>query len=766
MGVISSKITVNDAMSPALKSMSSALNIVISNFEQLQKASGRAVDTSSIQAARNYLNQAEIGFNQVEEEIKNVNNQQERLNQNLSNGVNPAKAFVQGMLGLSVVQKTLSLITSGIDNAIRRYDTLNNYTSIMGNLGVDAGSAEMSKQMLSEGLKGLPTTLDSAVSSVQRFTSANGNIKASTNMFLALNNALLAGGTSAETQASALEQISQAYSKGKPDQMEWKAMLNAMPAQITQIAKAMNTTATQLGEDLRSGKVSMGEFFETIQRLNNEGVDGMASFAEQAKDATKGIGTSLANMYSAVTRGITTMIKIINTSMEKAGLGAISDNISNFGSSLENVLNKAGAFIGNMITLLEPMFNLIRNIGSFIVDNWSLIAPIITGIAVAVGLYNVALSAHAMWVGISTAAEWLHSIAIYAQAKALLANINMTLLATSTEYALAVATAQATVAQTGFNAALLACPLTWIIIAIIAIIALIFAVVAAINKVTGSSTSAIGLITGALYVAGAIIKNQFLALLELVFAIIEWFYNGWAAFANFFANVFNDPIGSIIHLFGDLGDRVLGVIQKIAEAIDFVFGSNLASTVSGWRNSLKSLVDGAVQKYGNGQYEEVYEKLDIDTWLSDVGINLERSEYGKAWDSGYDWGSNFQDNLSNMFNFNDLTSNLPDTTAWNQMNDTANALNDAANSGAGNAGKVANNTQDISNKLDATEEDLKYLRDLAEQEIINRFTTAEIKIDMTNNNSINSGMDIDGVVSTLEEKLQESMQVAAEGYHY
>ena len=273
---------------------------------------------------------------QLKKEISSVQSNLSGLSNNANKfSTSMTKSFLKSNLIMKTVSLGISSIRSNLDSAIKRADTINNFSKVMGNLGITADDADDSIKRLSDKLTGLPTTLDSAVSAVQKFTSANGNVQASTDMFLALNNAILAGGANTQIQASALEQLSQAYAKGKPDMMEWRTAMTAMPAQLKQVAIAMGyANASQLGEELRNGNVSMNEFMQTIHKLNTEGVKGFASFEEQAKGATGGIQTSITNVKTALTRGIADIINAIGRS-----------NIAGFFQNVAKAINNAVPYV-------------------------------------------------------------------------------------------------------------------------------------------------------------------------------------------------------------------------------------------------------------------------------------------------------------------------------------------------------------------------------------------------------------------------------------
>ena len=735
MSSISTAIELTDRMSYPLHSITSALDSTLNVFEDFKSSLGSTFDDSKINSARISIDEANASIKAMEDNIRKTNNENDKMPKKFDAANISAKSLLQTLMGFSVIQKIGGIISNQFGNAIDRLDTMNNYPKVMSNLGISTDQAKASIKMLSENLKGLPTTLNDAVSSVQNLTSVNGSVGKSTKMFLALNNAILAGGGSTQVQQSALEQLSQAYAKGKPDMMEWRTAMTAMPAQLKQVAQAMGfVNANALGESLRSGKTSMDKFMDTFIQLNEKGANGFQSFEEQARNSTGGFATSIANMKSAVTRGITSLIESINAGLTKAGFGTIQSNIQNLGSGIEKMLSMVGNAASNMISFLSPAINLIQQVAEFIGNNWTIIEPIILGVASALAVYYGAqLAANA----ISAISSGIHIAMAAAQM--------MHAAATGT---LTAATAAEIAAQNGLNAALYACPLVWILIIIIAVIAAIYAVVAAINKITGSSISATGVIVGALTTAVAFIWNLFLGLLDLVLGVINAMVNPWISFANFFANLFNDPIGAIVHLFGDFADSILGVIESIAKALDKVFGSNLAGAVQGWRSGLSGMVEKVANQYGNGSYEKVAEELN----LSSESLGLKRWEYGDAWNTGYNWGQGIENSIGNLGN--SLKSTVDDTMSSLNMDSIPT-----------NAATTANNTGKINDTLQVSEEDLKYLRDLAETETINRFTTAEITVEMTNNNNINNEMDIDGVVDHLANGVNEAMEKAAEGVH-
>lgn len=275
---------------------------------------------------------AKSELNSVKNEVTGLKNHVDKVTGSIGNSFKSIRNIVAGLGIASLIKST---ILGNVDAAIKRVDTLSNYSRVMSNLGVGSVQANASIQKLSNKLIGLPTTLDDASGAVQRFTSVNSNISRSTDMFLALNNAILAGGASSEIQKSALEQLSQSYAKGKPDMFEWRSAMTAMPAQMKQVAEAMGfVNASALGEALRNGTVSMDQFMNTLMQLNTQGINGYQSFEEQARNATGGIFTSIANMRTAIVRCMSEVMNTIGQS-----------NIAGFFTNIAKAINSCVPYV-------------------------------------------------------------------------------------------------------------------------------------------------------------------------------------------------------------------------------------------------------------------------------------------------------------------------------------------------------------------------------------------------------------------------------------
>lgn len=263
------------------------------------------------------------------------------------------------------------------------------------------------------------------------------------------------------------------------------------------------------------------------------------------------------------------------------------------------------------------------------------------------------------------------------------------------------------------------------------------------------------------YAMAAVLYNVVGAAWELILGFLEIVWNAYAAFANFLGNLFNDPIAAVVGLFIDMADVVLGVLETIASGIDFIFGSNLSGTISGWRSSMKGWYDTTftpevfVEDFDKSQFQ-------MDRWSYSDAIS-QGAEVGAGIRDSIDGAlSNLTSGLDGLFNGNTVDLGVDTGNLAGVDLSGFDLLGDAADS----AGKTAKNTGDMAKSMELTEEDLKYLRQIAEMEAINKFTTAEIKVEMTNNNTMNNMGDLDGIVTHLSTVLKEELNVVARGVHY
>lgn len=387
--------------------------------------------------------------------------------------------------------------------------------------------------------------------------------------------------------------------------------------------------------------------------------------------------------------------------------------------------------MATLANILLNVFEIAASVGAFIGDNWSIIAPIIYGVISALGAYLAIMGIVNAITAISAAID-----ATKAAADALAAG----------------QTFLWTVQQYGLNAALAACPITWIIVLIIALIAIIFAVCNAIAKMTGIANSGFGVITGGVNVVIQFFKNLGLTVANIALGI----GNAIAALASNMMTAFHNAICSVQSWFYNLLSTALSVIEGICSALNKL--PFVEFDYSGISSAADDYAAKASEAAGNKEdyqsisdaFNEGFTTFDAfqDGWASD------------AFNAGAAWGDGIADKVSN-FSLSDVfgQTDIPN------VGDYTSGFNDAiANSGVGDSiGNIDDNTGKIKDSLDVTEEDLKYLRDIAEQESINRFTTAEVTINQTNNNNVSSDTDLDGFITALDDAMGEAIDEVTNG---
>lgn len=710
MATIRTAIALYDGVTSPLRSMQKAMGIVLNSFESMQRASSNAVDVSAIQEAREELARAETAFDSIEQNIRDANDQQQRFNRSIRDGSSAADELWQKMKGIAATVGGMI----GLKQALGTSDQLTQTNARLNNALIkfdDGGSIEeLEAKVMASAQRSRAYYMDTAAAVAKLGTNARD---AFTNMdeviaFSELvNKSFVIGGAGAQEQSAAMLQLTQAMASGVLRGEELNSIFENAPGIIQSIAKYLDVPIGQIRTMASEGQI-------TADIVKNAMFEAAGDIERNFSNIPKTWGQIWTGMKN---KALSIFAPILNKLNQIA-------NSSKFEAASNGVIGALAAIASVATVVLD----LLINGASWVVDNWSWLSPVIYGVAAALGVYYGAQLA-ANTVGLIS--KGVHIA---------MAGAKMIQLAATG--ALTAATAAQTAEQYGLNAALYACPLVWIIILIIALVALFYAAVAAVNKFAGTSVSATGIICGAFMAALAFIGNIFIALWNVATEVFVLIYNLVATVANFIGNVFNDPVGAVCRLFFDLADTVLGVLQALASAIDAIFGSNLAGAVQGWRDSLGGWVD---ETFGKGT--EVMAKMSADD------LKLDRFEYGAAFDLGYNFGEGIDSKVSGLF----------DGSAMDSMGafDIGNTLDGIY----GNTGDTAGNTAAMSDALDITEEDLSYLRDIAEREAINRFTTAEIHVEQHNENHISKDADLDGIMDAWANDFAEKLDVSEEGVH-
>lgn len=682
---------------------------------QEQEALNRAVENMDVEAA----NQAYLRLSQTvgntERYIRDNVDEQGRFNREIEEGTNEANSLMQTIKGAVAAYATIQTLSA----ALNLSDQLTSTTARMNLMNDGLQTTQDLQNMIYLSAERARGSYQATADAVSKLGLMAGDAFGSSQEIIAfmeqVNKQFTIAGTEAAGVDAAMLQLTQAMASGVLRGEELNSIFEQAPTIIQTIADYLDVPIGSIREMAAEGQITAdivkSAMFAAADETN-------AKFESMPKTFSQ-IWTSFQNT------ALMSFQPVLQRMNEIANSEAFQEFVNN---AIEGLSLVAGIAL--------EIFDLLVGVAGAVADNWSWLSPIIYGVAAALAVYYG-------WLLLTKGAEMAMAAVhgIVAVAKGIMAAATM--LVTGATWA-------ETTAQYGLNAAMYACPIVWIIILIIALIALFYAAVAAVNKFAGTSVSATGIICGAFMVALAFIGNIFVALWNLVVDVFVLIYNLVATVANFIGNVFTDPIGAICRLFFDLADTVLGILQALASAIDAIFGSNLAGSVQGWRDSLGGWVDDT---FGKG--EEVMAKMNADD------MKLGRFEYGEAWDAGYSFGEGIDQSIANFDPSSLFNTNVPGADDYANLG--------SYGSGIGGIGSgvddIAGNTGKIADSMDITEEDLKYLRDIAEQEAVNRFTTAEITIEQTNHNTVSGKMDLDGIVSGLTDAANEAVDKIAEGVH-
>lgn len=715
MGTIRTAIALYDGVTSPLQSMHKAMGVVLNTFESMQQASGRAVDTAAIREAREEWAKAGTAFDAIEENIRNANNEQQKFNNSIRGGNNSANGLLSTIKKIAVAAGGIA----GINKVLNISDELASTKARLNLLVDDGGSVDVLEQKIMASAQRSRSAYFDTASAVAKLglnagNAFNGDMDQVIAFMEQVNKQFVIGGATAQEQSNAMIQLTQAMAAGALRGEELNSILDGAPGIARAIEKYMGIAEGSIKTVAQEGKV-------TAEVVKNA----MFAMADETNAKFDSMPKTWAQIWVDMKNQALSMFAPILTKINQLG------NSAKFQKVTTGLINGLAA----VANVASSALDILIAIASVFVDNWGIIQPLVLGIAAAMLLYNGYLIANNAITAISNAQKGLAAVQAY---KAAVANTTLA----ATEKAEAMAKASATAAQYGFNAALLACPLTWILLIIIAVIAAIYMIVAAINKLTGSTISATGIICGVVAVAGAFVLNCAIGVLNAIIqaiwtifvapflGIVEWILNVCNGGFNSFGDAVANLIGQIIGWFLNLG-------KVVTTIIDAIFGTD-------WTSGLESL-QSAVTSWGKNE-----NAITLDKNAPTIDY---RATYSGAWDAGYDFGQGIDDKIGGMFD----ASGLDSMGAF----DLSNTLDGIY----GNTGDTASNTAATADALDIAEEDLAYLRDIAEREAINRFTTAEIKVEQHNENHISKDADLDGIMDAWANDFAEKLEVSEEGVH-
>lgn len=702
-----------DTANAELEQLRSQLNQAL----QAQEALNQAVDNMDVSAANAAYNQLSSTVASTERYIRDNADAQGNLNQQIQAGVNTSNELVDTVkrlalayLSMQSVQKVLD-VSDELTMTTARLDQMNQAFNEINGTATETDTIVKQIYASAQNARG---SFGDMAAVVAKFGNNARDAFASQDEVIAFANLIqkqmTIAGASTQEASNAMLQLSQALGSGVLRGDELNSIFEQAPNLIQSIADYLDVPIGKIREMAQDGQLTA----DTVKAAIFSSADDINAKFEAMPMTWGQVWTSFQN----------SALMAFQPVLDKVNELANNDQFQGF---VENAIG----LLAQLAVYVLDFFNTLASIGAFISDNWSIIAPIVYGVIAA-------LIAYAAISGIVAAVNGVMALSasVHAAAEAMQAGATFT----------------ATAAQYGLNAALMACPLTWIILLIIAVIAAIFAVCNAIAKMTGVANSGFGVITGGINVVIQFFKNLGLSVANIALGI----GNAIAALASDMMTAFHNAICSVQSWFYNLLSTALSVIEGICAALNKL--PFVEFDYSGISSAADDYASKAAEAAGNKEdyksigdaFNEGMSTFDTfqDGWAAD------------AFNAGASWGDGVADKVSGMFSMDniDLTGGV----------DTSMLSNDFAN----NAAQTAANTADtadsagrIADSVDISKENLKYLRDIAETEAINRFTTAEIEVTMNNNNTVSSDMDIDGMVDHLSAGVLEAMEQAAEGVH-
>ncbi|HBH3610670.1 TPA: tape measure protein [Clostridioides difficile] len=781
MATIQTSIKIFDGMTPAFRNMTTSINTTINSLERLQQRLHNPLNAGSIQASQQSLNNIESILTRIEQKIGRNTNEQENFNNKIRQGSEAGSLLVSKLKSIAGIYIGIK----GIESITKAADTIASTKARLNLMNDGLQTTEQLNKMIYLSAQSARASYADTAAQVAKLGILAGDAFGSSAEVIKftelMNKAFVIGGTSANEASAAMYQLTQAMGAGKLQGDEFRSIMENAPLLAAKIADAMGKTKDQLKELSSSGAITADVIRNALFKASNEIEKKFASMPITFSQALTMMKNDAYMIFSETLGKISGALQSVRfseivVSMRNVMI-AISSNIYDTLNIIKNILNSdffsdfvQGITLGAVLIIqgLGGITNAALSVVNVFAQNWNIIEPIVYGVAAAIGIYTIAAIALAVANKVaSLSAAWF--------------NFQMTQTVIMHELATG-ATWMQVAAQYGLNAALYACPLTWIVLGFIAVIAVVFVAVAAINKFAGTSLTVLGVIVGAVFAAVATIQNIMIGLLNGCIAVNEGITNGWNQCVYLMKQAIAKGVIFIIEKMASLNNSVNNAGNALGKA--FIDGANIAIRGVNKLIDLINKIPGInIGKVGEATFTPVkadnsYIKQQIDSlnkWVGDAPekIKLDRmgykdigAEFQKGNALGTKWQNAITDKFKDTFDINKMLEDAKKKLGLDDLWNKQNPLNNLGGFG-GDLGKnvkdTAGNTAKMAKTMDKSQEDLKYLRDIAEQETINRFTGVNIKIDMNNTNNINSEADVDGIVNVLTEKLNDAMVVSAEG---
>lgn len=704
MASIMTAFQLTDRMTAPLMNITNAVSTVITEFERAQAVSGNAFDSSSIAKAKAQLGLADSELKKIASDTRQAIGEQEKYNSKVREGKGAAGGLLSTVKGLVASLGGIYIVRQG--------------TQLLGDCAEKASQLHQAETKLKEVMGAMQGAGSAQVNTMKNLTSEISGYG------VVGKTALINGAQQASTYFHQTDAVKTLLPKMADLAVQMHGV-NVTSEDMVNIGNMTGKVMTGQVGALRRAGISFTEYQEKVMKNGTEmeKANMLAQVIEQnvgkmneaMANTPEGVMARNQNDFNAVKRTIGEQVQPAIVSM----FNAIHNNLPTLQLIATGFANASVLVMGaitNIINIATRMVNIIK-------ANWPLIEPIVWGIVTALIVYNATMGIGWLTTLKDIGTKGLHAIASAGQTAALI---------------------KTTIAQKGLNGAIKMCPLSWIIIAIIAVIAAIYLIVAAINKVQNKTISATGVIFGSISAFGAALINTVIGWINAILQYCWTFVTPFISIVEWVLNVANGGFdsfgGAVANLIGQIISWFLSLGKVVTKIIDAIFGTD-------WTSGLTSLQD-TVTSWG---------KNDNAITLNKEAPSIDyRIKYSDAYGKGYNIGKGVEDKVKDKVGGLFKKGEMGDSSKYGYGNEDAIANNTA---------DTAANTAKSADSLDITSQQLKYIKDYAEQKAINRFTTAEIKVDMRNTINGTSDTDMEGIVSHLRTRLEEEMAATAEGVH-